>query len=254
MFGVVPRPLWSRFNPPDDKGRIGVGMRLLFIRGPDRSFLVDTGMGDKFDPRMQAIYRCANCVLPDDAVRQAGFDPTEITDVILTHLHFDHGGGATRADGSIVFEGARHHLQSSQFEWAGEPAPKDRASFRPADFKPLAQQDRLEFHDGRAEIADGIEVIPVDGHTPGMQLVKISDGETTLLYGADLVPTATHLRTPYVMAYDNYPLTTIAEKTEHIGRAADEDWIVFFEHDADLAACRVVRGEKDFEAGEEIEI
>ncbi len=254
MFGVVPRPLWSRVNPPDDEGRISLGMRLLLIVGPDRTWLVDTGMGDKFNEKLQAIYRCDGCVLPDEALRRAGFDPASVTDVILTHLHFDHGGGSTRKDGSIVFPDARHHVQREQFEWACSPAPKDRASFRADDFMPLQKQGRLELHDGPIALADGIEVIPVHGHTPGMQLVKVSDGETTLLYAADLAPTRTHLRTPYIMAYDNHPLTTIDEKQAHIGRAADEGWIIFFEHDADVAACLVIRTERDFEAGKEVEV
>ena len=122
--------------------------------------------------------------LPDEALSGDGFDPASVTDVILTHLHFDHGGGSTRADGSIGFPNARHHVQREQFEWACSPAPKDRASFRADDFMPLKKQGRLELHDGPLALADGIEVIPVHGHTPGMQPVKGSDGETTLLYAA----------------------------------------------------------------------
>ena len=254
MFGVVPRPLWERTNPPDERNRIALTMRLLLIRGPDRTFLVDTGIGDKWGEKLNRIYAVEGAMLPDDAVRAAGFDPDQITDVILTHVHFDHGGGSTRADGTPVFPNARHHLQRSHLDWAKDPSPKDRASFRPLDFLPLLDQDRLVLHEGRTEIADGIELLPMDGHTPAMQLPKITDGTTTLLYTADLVPTATHLRTPYVMAYDNDPIRTIAEKTEWVGRAADEDWVLFFEHDRACAACRVRRGEKDFEAGEAVSL
>jgi glyoxylase-like metal-dependent hydrolase (beta-lactamase superfamily II) len=254
MFGVVPQPLWSKTNPPDERNRIHLGMRLLLIRDGERTWLVDTGIGDKWGEKQNSIYRLANAMLPDDALRAAGHDPDDVTDVILTHLHFDHGGGATSADGTPVFANARYHLQRSQFEWARDPSPKDRASFRPLDFMPLFEQDRLVLHDGRVAVADGLELIVVDGHTVGQQLVKVSSGDTTLLYTADLVPTATHLRTPYVMAYDNEPLKTIAEKTEWIGRAADENWICFFEHDAHTTACRVRRTDKDFEPGEEVSI
>jgi len=247
MFGVVPRPLWERTNPPDELGRIPLGLRLLLIQGPDRTWLVDTGIGDKFNAKSNRIYD-VDATLPDEALRRAGFDPDSITDVLLTHLHFDHGGGSTRADGTPVFENARYHVQRRQWEWARDPSPKDRASFRPHDFVPLADHDRLVLLDGRTDIADGIEVIPVDGHTPAMQLVKVSDGAQTVLFCADLVPTRTHLRTPYVMAYDNEPLKAIAEKTEWIGRAATEDWTLFLEHDPTVAACRVRRGAKDFEA------
>ena len=247
MFGVVPRPLWERTNPPAELGRIPLGLRLLLIRGPDRTWLVDTGIGDKFDPKSNRIYK-VDAWLPDEALRRAGFDPESITDVLLTHLHFDHGGGATRADGTPVFQNARYHVQRRQWDWARDPSVKDRASFRPPDFVPLKDQDRLVLLDGRTEVADGIEVIPVDGHTPAMQLVKVSDGSQTVLFCADLVPTRTHVRTPYVMAYDNEPLKTVAEKTEWLGRAADEDWILFLEHDPNGATCRVRRGAKDFEA------
>lgn len=249
MFGVVPRPLWERTNPPDESGRIPLGLRLLLIRGPERTWLVDTGIGDKFDAKSERIYK-VDAMMPDEALRAAGFDPESVTDVLLTHLHFDHGGGSTRADGTPVFQNARYHVQRRQWEWARDPCPKDRASFRPHDFVPLFEQDRLVLLDGRTDIADGIEVLPVDGHTPAMQLVKVSDGAQTVLYCADLVPTRSHLRTPYVMGYDNEPLKTIAEKTEWLGQAAAGDWILFLEHDPTTATCRVRRGLKDFEAAE----
>jgi glyoxylase-like metal-dependent hydrolase (beta-lactamase superfamily II) len=227
-------------------------MRLLLIRGPDRTWLVDTGIGDKFGDKARGIYAIRNAMLPDEALSAAGFDPDEVTDVILTHLHFDHCGGTTRSDGTAVFPRARHHVQRRQLAWARDPTPKDRGSYRPTDFEPLAREDRLELVDGRSELAEGLEVLPLAGHTDGMQLVKVSDGNATLLYGADLVPTRSHLRTPYVMGYDNEPLRTIHEKRTWIGRAADEDWIVFFEHDPACDACRVRRGAKDFEPLEEL--
>lgn len=254
MFGIIPRPLWQRVSPPDDANRIALGMRLLLIEGPERTWLVDTGIGDKFDARHKQIYAVADEMLPDDALRAAGKDPDRVTDVILTHLHFDHAGGATRADGEPVFPNARYHVQRAQLDWARRPSLKDRGSFRPLDFAPLADADRLVFHEGRTEIADDLELIPVDGHTPAMQLVKVEGDGQTLLYGADLVPTVGHVRTPYVMAYDVEPLKTVAEKTEWLGRAADEDWILFFEHDPACAARRIRRTDKDFEAGEEVSI
>jgi glyoxylase-like metal-dependent hydrolase (beta-lactamase superfamily II) len=254
MFGVVPRPLWSRTNAPDEAGRISLGMRLLLIRGPERTFLVDTGIGDKFTAKHRSIYRVENAVLPDEALRRAGFDPETVTDVILTHLHFDHAGGATRADGTPTFPQARYHVQRAQFEWARTPTPKDRASFRPTDFLPLYKEDRLALVEGEIEIADGIRLIPIDGHTRGMQLVHVSDGSSELLYAADLVPTRDHFRTPFVMAYDNEPLKTIEEKRTWLGRAVERGTVVFFEHDPRTAACRVRKDSGDFEAGEEIQI
>jgi len=254
MFGVIPRPLWEKTNPPDDSNRIRLGMRLLLVQGPKRTWLVDTGIGDKFGAKQRAIYDLRDTLLPDEALRRTGFDPAAVTDVILTHLHFDHAGGSTRADLTPVFPHARYHVQRDQFSWARSPSPKDRGSYRQDDFEPLFREGRLELIDGREELDDGLEVIPLSGHTNAMQLVKIASDEQTLLYCADLVPTRTHLRLPYVMGYDNQPLLTIREKTSWVGRAAGEDWILCFEHDPACAACRVRRGPKGFEAAEEVEL
>lgn len=248
MFGIVPRPLWERTNPPDAQGRIALALRLLLIRGRGRTWLVDTGIGDKFDQKSNSIYRIEGALLPDEALRAKGFDPKDVTDVILTHLHFDHGGGTTRADGSLVFPRARHYVQRIQWEWSQDPSMKDRGSYRPEDFHALAGQ--VTMLEGRGDLAPGIEVLPVDGHTPAMQLPRVHGDGKSVLYCADLVPTAAHLRTPWVMAYDNEPMKTVAEKHELLGRAAAEEWILFLEHDPKYAAVRVRRGAKDFEMQE----
>jgi glyoxylase-like metal-dependent hydrolase (beta-lactamase superfamily II) len=252
MFGIVPRPLWERPCPPDEQGRIALALRLLLIRGRGRTWLVDTGIGDKFDPKSNSIYRIEDSLLPDEALRAAGFDPNDVTDVILTHLHFDHAGGTTRADGSLVFPRARHYVQRVQWEWAQRPSMKDRGSYRDGDFRALAGQ--VAMLEGRGNLAPGIEVLPVDGHTPAMQLPRVHGEGKSVLYCADLVPTAAHLRAPWIMAYDNEPMKTAAEKVELLGRAAQEGWILFLEHDARYAAVRVRRGAKDFEMQEEVRI
>lgn len=251
MFGVAPKPMWEKSNPPDARNRIPLALRLLLIEGRGRSWLVDTGIGEKFGEKENEIY-AVRAEMPDAALRRAGVDPAGITDVILTHLHFDHGGGSTRRDGSAVFPNARYYVQRRQLEWARRPTPKDRASFRPDDYEPLVREGRLRLVDGPAELEPGIEVIPVFGHTEALQLVRVSGGGTSLLYCADMVPTASHVRVPFVMAYDNHPLKTIEEKSELLGRAAREGWILFFEHDPVRAACRVVEGPRDFAAGEEV--
>ncbi|HEX5031308.1 MAG TPA: MBL fold metallo-hydrolase [Candidatus Eisenbacteria bacterium] len=250
MFGIVPRPLWERPCPPDAQGRIALALRLLLIRGKGRTWLVDTGIGDKFDEKSNSIYRIEGAMLPDDALRAAGFDPADVTDVILTHLHFDHAGGTTRADGSLVFPRARHYVQRVQWEWAQEPSLKDRGSYRAPDFSALRGQ--VAMLEGPGNLAPGIEVFPVDGHTPAMQLPRISGGGAAVLYCADLVPTAAHVRAPWIMAYDNEPMKTAAEKTALLGRAAAEGWVLFLEHDARFRAVRVRRGAKDFEMKEEV--
>jgi glyoxylase-like metal-dependent hydrolase (beta-lactamase superfamily II) len=184
-------------------------------------------------------------MLPDEALRRAGFDPADVTDVLLTHLHFDHAGGTTRADGSLVFPRARHYVQRVQWEWAQRPSMKDRGSYRPEDF--LALKGQVTLLEGRGDLAPGIEVLPVDGHTPAMQLPRIHGDGKSVFYCADLVPTAAHVRAPWIMAYDNEPMKTAAEKVEILGRAAAEGWILFLEHDARYTAIRVRRGVKDFE-------
>jgi glyoxylase-like metal-dependent hydrolase (beta-lactamase superfamily II) len=250
MFGIVPRPLWERPSAPDTLNRIALALRLLLIRGKGRTWLVDTGIGDKFDPKSNSIYRIEGAVLPDEALRRAGFDPADVTDVLLTHLHFDHCGGTTRQDGSLVFPHARHYVQRIQWEWARHPSLKDRGSYRPEDFRAL--EGRVTMVEGRGDLAPGIEVLPVDGHTPAMQLPRIFGDGKSVLYCADLVPTFAHVRAPWIMAYDNEPMKTAAEKTELLGRAAEEGWVLFLEHDARYAAIRVRRGAKDFEMLEEV--
>jgi len=250
MFGIVPRPLWERPCPPDALGRIVLALRLLLIRSKGRTWLVDTGIGDKFDEKSNSIYRIEGAMLPDEALKKAGFDPADVTDVILTHLHFDHAGGTTRADGSLVFPRARHYVQRVQWEWALEPSLKDRGSYRALDFSSLKGQ--VAMLEGPGNLAPGIEVIPVDGHTPAMQLPRIHGDGKSVLFCADLVPTAAHVRAPWIMAYDNEPMKTAAEKTELLGRAAAEGWVLFLEHDARYTAIRARRGAKDFEMQEEV--
>ncbi|MCK6460946.1 MAG: MBL fold metallo-hydrolase, partial [Planctomycetes bacterium] len=158
MFGIVPRPLWERPCPPDPQGRIELALRLLLVRGKGRTWLVDTGIGDKFDPKSNSIYRIEGAMLPDEALRAAGFDPNDVTDVLLTHLHFDHAGGTTRADGSLVFPRARHYVQRVQWEWAQRPSMKDKGSYRAEDFRALEGQ--ITMLEGRGNLAPGIEVLP----------------------------------------------------------------------------------------------
>lgn len=249
MFGVVPKPLWSRTNPPDDRNRITLAARGLLLRDGRRTILVDNGNGSKFGEKLRDIYRLEG---GDGALRASlralGTSPEEVTDVILTHLHFDHAGGSTEVapDGAVVpaFPNARHHVQGEHWRQALHPTPKDRASFFPDDFLPLEKAGLLEFTDGEGELFPGIRVLVTHGHTAAQQLPLVSDGTTTLLYCCDLFPTTAHIPLPYVMAYDLRPLTTMEEKESVLDRAADGGWILFFEHDPETVACRVKRGER----------
>lgn len=234
MFGIVPSPLWQRANPADERNRIELAARVLLLRGNGRTILVETGLGEKFDDKRADIFavRHPDGNLPQQLERR-GIAPGDVTDVLLTHLHFDHCGGTTRrVDGELqlVFPGADHHVQRRQWQWAHAPTDKDAGSFRAEDFGLLADAS-LHLVDGESEIFTGIRVHPVDGHTAAMQLVTIADHATRLLFCADLVPTRTHLRWPYIMAYDNQPLVTLREKQHWLPQAAERRDLLVFGHD-----------------------
>jgi glyoxylase-like metal-dependent hydrolase (beta-lactamase superfamily II) len=253
MFGVVPRPLWEKTNPPDERNRITMAARALLLVGDGRNILVDTGNGDKFDQKFGSIYRIdSGQELIAASLARHRLTPADITDVILTHLHFDHAGGATRREGDRVvpaFPHARYHVQQKHWEAALHPTERDRASFVLDDFKPLHDAGVLKFIDGEKEILPGVQARIMNGHTSTLQCPLISDGETTLLYCADLVPLASHLHLPWIMAYDLRPLVTLEEKRQTLRNAAEKEWIMFFEHDPVLQAGYVHQTEKGFTLG-----
>jgi glyoxylase-like metal-dependent hydrolase (beta-lactamase superfamily II) len=248
MFGVVPKPLWEKTNPPDGKNRISLAARALLLQGGGRTVLVDTGNGGKFDEKLRSIYRIEDAA--SDIVTSLsgiGVTPGDVTDVILTHLHFDHAGGATTLlKGEVVpaFPRARYYVQAEHWRAAQVPTERDRASFFPDDFLPLRKSEVLEFTEGEGEVLPGITVRIVHGHTSALQCPVVSDGRTTLFYCADLVPTSSHVPLPWIMAYDLRPLVTLEEKRRLLSQAADEGWIMFFEHDPVLAAARLTRTDK----------
>lgn len=242
MFGVVPRQLWQRVCPPDETNRIPLASRLLLLRGHGHVVLVDTGLGERWDGKLRDIYRIERPSGLLAGLQQRGIDPADVTDVVLTHLHFDHAGGTTRrVDGrlQLTFPGARHWLQRRHWQWAHAPTAKDTASFRVEDFGLLRSDAELRLLDGEREILPAVRVVPLDGHTTAMQAVLIEGDDGGLLYVADLVPTVAHLRLPWIMAYDNQPLVTLAEKQRLLQKAARSSWLIVFEHDADVVAARL---------------
>ena len=258
MFGVVPRPLWEKTNPPDEKNRITLAARALLLKGNGRTILIDTGNGAKFNEKLTSIYRIdmAEFDLVSSLAR-LGIAPADVTDVILTHLHFDHAGGATTlANGEAVptFPRARYCVQREHWLAAQHPTERDKASFFTEDFMPLHDRGVLDFTEGEGEILPGVRVAIVHGHTAALQCPLISDGRTSLLYCADLVPTASHVPLAWIMAYDLRPLVTLEEKRRLLGRAVEEGWILFFEHDAALAAARLARTDKGIVLGDPVVI
>lgn len=244
MFGVVPRTLWGKVKPPDEQNRIRMGTNCLLVeRGADL-LLVDTGIGDKNDEKFQRIYDLDPAAerLPD-AIRRAGYEPGDVTHVVLSHLHFDHCGWNTRAIGGgggrlvPTFPRARYWLERGEVEHARHPNERDRASYDPRNWEPLFEAGAVELFDGEAEPLPGVRAVRAPGHNESMCIVLIEGGA---VFWADLVPTTAHVPLPWIMGYDLFPLTTLESKKRWLPRAAEEGWLGIFEHDADVPLARIV--------------
>jgi glyoxylase-like metal-dependent hydrolase (beta-lactamase superfamily II) len=256
MFGVVPKVLWNKTNPADELNRIDLTTRSLLLESDDRKILVDTGIGKKYDEKFRDIYAVDNLPI-DEALRQKGINPDSITDVIITHLHFDHAGGSTKTLGNEIvptFPNAKYYVQKEHLNWALNPSDKDRASFLKNDFLPLQNFNQLILTEGNFQLDDEIEILISNGHTPHQQHLKISDGEKTIFYCGDLIPTTSHIPFPFVMSYDLFPLTTIEEKKKILPIAFQEKWILFFEHDPKISAVTIKEGKKGFEVDQIINL
>ena len=246
MFGVVPRPLWERRIAPDERNRIPLALRCLLIEAPDALVLVDTGVGNKEDARFLDIYGVENQGDPtrlEDAVRAAGFQPGDIDLVVLTHLHFDHAGGATRrrTDGSVEpsFPGVPHVVQRGELAFSALRNERVRASYLALNVEPITDAGLWQLVDGAAEVTRGVHVIPTPGHTPHHQSVLIESEGERACFLADLCPTTAHIPLPWIMGYDLEPLVTLESKREMWRRARDEDWLLIFEHDPGVAWGRL---------------
>lgn len=235
MFGVVPKPLWERRIKPDERNRIPLAMRCMLIEGSDKLILVDNGIGDKYDPKFAGLYNIDHETYNLDAsLEKLGFGKDEVTDVILTHLHFDHAGGSTRHRGDdleIVFPNATFHVQQAHWESANAPNPRESASFFRENLEPLASSGQLNLLDGPRQLFDGISVDTFSGHSEAMQTVTVHSESSTLVFCADLLPTSHHLAPAWTMGYDVRPLVTMQEKADFLSEAIDKGWKLFFEHD-----------------------
>lgn len=239
MFGVVPKTLWSRMIPSDEKNRISMAMRCMLVKSSStgRIYLIDNGCGNKFGEKMKNIlsldYEHSNL---SDSLHQLGVQPAEITDMVFTHLHFDHCGGSTDYDeeGRLydVFPNATYHVNKRHWETATAPNAREKASFYPENINPLQESGRLNLVDDHHEFEEGFKTIPMDGHTEGQQLPLFSDSKKTLIYAADLFPTFAHVPLPWVMGYDMKPVQTLEEKEKFLADAAAKNWYLFMEHDA----------------------
>jgi len=244
MFGIIPKAIWETVIPADEKNRISLTTRSLLLRSENRCIIVDTGNGDKWESKYRSIYKIdTETINIPKSLKKLGITVDDVTDVICTHLHFDHAGGNTQFDsrGRLIptFPRATYWIQKTNWSLANSPSLKDRASYRSENWSVLAENGMTELVEGEEEFIPGIEIFLTNGHTEGQQLPKISDGINGIIFGGDLFPTIHHLRIPWVMAYDNYPIQTIAEKTEILSRIVEEDWILFLEHDPTHEAIKV---------------
>lgn len=259
MFGTVPKILWEKSNPPDDHNRIPMEARALLLKSSDRIVLIDTGIGgdfiekygEKLGPKFAEMYALdQGATSLQSSLKRLELTTDDVTDVILTHLHFDHAGGATTwKDGRLVptFKNATYYVQRANLETARTPNRRERASYFDANFEPLIEAGVLKILDGPvSDLLPGISVGISNGHTEGQEYVRISDGKTTIYYCGDVIPTSSHVRLPWVMGYDLRPLELIDEKAKLLEQAAKESAYLFFEHDPYLDATQVVADRGDF--------
>jgi glyoxylase-like metal-dependent hydrolase (beta-lactamase superfamily II) len=261
MHGVVPKTLWSKLVACDDKNRCTYATNCLLVDIGGKRVLVETGNGAKFAARERDIYGIDHDRAVDVALRELGVEPASIDVVIMTHLHFDHAGGATRRRGDAVepvFPRARHVVQARELDAALHPHERNRASYLAENLEPLRAAGLLETVDGEAEIVPGVRVMPTPGHTPGHQSVLIDGslggGDRKAVFLGDVVPTSVHVPLPWVMAYDLDVEATLASKRRLYERAAGERWLLLFGHDRHHAAELELDGRGGFRAGEPFDI
>jgi len=269
MFGVVPKPMWEKRIPPDERNRIPLALRCLLVEHDDGPVLVDTGIGNKEDAKFLEIYGVQNQGLEgatqlEDALGSVGVLPRDVRWVINTHLHFDHAGGNTTMDPELedderrhvrpAFPNATYVVQRRELEFARQANERTRASYLPPNFEPVASADMWRLLEGEGPVLPGIEVLLTPGHVPFHQSVLVRDGGETACFLGDVVPTAAHLPLPWIMGYDLEPMRTLESKRALLGRAADEGWRLVFEHDPTVAAGRAVREGRGLGLADRIEV
>jgi glyoxylase-like metal-dependent hydrolase (beta-lactamase superfamily II) len=260
MFGVVPKSIWNKINPADENNLCSWALRCLLIEDGNRLILVDNGNGDKQDARFFSHYYLHGDDTLEKSLLKHGFHKDDITDVFLTHLHFDHCGGSIVREGDKLvpaFKNATYWSNKAHWDWAVNPNEREKASFLKENILPIQESGRLKFLEvapfpgsrlGETQFTDNISVRFVSGHTEAMMLPQIRYGNKTIVYMADLLPSAGHIPMPYVMAYDMFPLTTLNEKRTFLKEAFENKYILFFEHDPQIECCDLHQTEKGIRA------
>jgi glyoxylase-like metal-dependent hydrolase (beta-lactamase superfamily II) len=248
MFGVVPKSMWHPLYPADENNMCSWAMRCLLIEEGNRLILIDTGMGNKQNDKFFSHYFMHGDDSLDKSLKAVGYHRDEITDVFLTHLHFDHCGGAIEWNDEKsayrpAFKNAHFWSNAAHWKWATEPNAREKASFLKENILPIQESGQLKFAE-EDRFSDNIEIIRVNGHTESMMLPLIQVGNRKVLYMADLLPSPVHVPVAWVMAYDTRPLLTLDEKAVILKRAADEEWVLFFEHDKSVECATLMHTEK----------
>jgi glyoxylase-like metal-dependent hydrolase (beta-lactamase superfamily II) len=253
MFGVVPKTLWSKTNPADENNMCTWSMRCLLVEDGDRLILIDTGIGDKQSEKFFSHYHMADTKTLEQSLQAKGFGLDEITDVFLTHLHFDHCGGAVkwnkdRTQLETVFKNATYWSTENHWTWATEPNAREKASFLTENILPLQESGQLKFversGDYTKNVFNNFDVLFVDGHTESMMIPHIHYQNKTLVFMADLLPSTGHIPLPYVMGYDTRPLLTLNEKGKFLEEAVAKEFVLFLEHDSVNECCTLLQTEK----------
>lgn len=249
MFGVVPKSIWNKLNPADENNLCNWAMRCLLIEDEDKLILIDNGIGDKQDAKFFSHYYLNGDDTLDKSLAKHGFSKDDITDVFLTHLHFDHCGGSITREGDKLipaFKNAVYWSNERHWKWATEPNDREKASFLKENILPIQESGQLKFvsTEDRTQLFNNISIRYVNGHTDAMMLPQINYNGKTVVFMADLLPAAAHIPIPYVMAYDMFPLTTLNEKKSFLKEAVENDFILFFEHDPKNECCNLQMTEK----------
>ncbi|HOZ88343.1 MAG TPA: MBL fold metallo-hydrolase [Bacteroidia bacterium] len=249
MFGVVPKSIWNKLNPADENNMCSWALRCLLIEDGNRLILIDNGMGNKQDEKFFGYYYLHGDDSLEKSLKKHGFGFDDITDMVLTHLHFDHCGGSIQYNSDRtklepVFKNANYYCSAKHWEWATHPNAREKASFIKENILPLKESGRLQFIDETSSLIPNLSFIEVNGHTEAMMLPLIQQKENTILYAADLIPSAAHLPIPYVMGYDVRPLETLKEKEHILNRALEHNWKLFFEHDPLIELVSLERTER----------
>jgi glyoxylase-like metal-dependent hydrolase (beta-lactamase superfamily II) len=244
MFGVVPKSMWNKLNPSDENNMCNWAMRCLLIEDEGRLILIDNGMGNKQDEKFFGYYYLNGDDTLEKSLAKFGFSKDDITDVFLTHLHFDHcGGSIERVNDQLVpaFKNATYWSNENHWQWAVHPNDREKASFLKENILPIKESGRLKFIETKEgiEFAKNINLRFVNGHTESMMLPQIKYKDKTIVYMADLLPSEAHIPIPYVMAYDTRPLETLVEKKSFLTEALEKDYILFFEHDREIECCNL---------------